>query len=223
MARRKKKRQTLSFTFKGKPLLSFFFTPSKNGYIFGVSEPKKRDVHLTIVDEENRLGWHITDKTKEKEPNPIDFHIGKEALVQTIGNELLKMVVEYHGNRKMWVMTPSLSKKFNAMVLESYGKSYETPLELLLGELECDFESEDRWMRVRIKDYVGKSQFGLIEEDDQLKIIVPIEKKLMFCATIEEFQDFALMIFRYLGGDFYFEHIDLESILSEKIKQIVAG
>src|SRR5712692_1398985 len=155
-----------TLTFEGKPLMAFFLTPSRDGVVFGMETPRE-DTHLTIIPSKTgKLGWHITDRTKQIQ-QPWDSHYSPELLTEQIGRLTKSWVRKLHPNHIAWVMTPYLKTKIrNALYPEVETRQVTTPLEVLWGELRTDFENARRWKKVKIRDMASINETLALREED---------------------------------------------------------
>lgn len=120
----KKDRIEFSFIYQDKDCLKMYFAKANDGVLFGVSDNELGDVHLTILYKDEKLGYHITDKTIDK-PYQMDSHFYPEILMNKIQKILKKIIIPYHGNKKAFVMKGKLKTKFNSYMGEMEKKPNE--------------------------------------------------------------------------------------------------
>jgi hypothetical protein len=82
-------------------------------------------------------------------------------------------------------------------------------MELLNGEIVCDFDNPERWQRLRIREILGRPyEVGVITEGGVLKIVRPIDERRMFCYSERQLIRLVGFLFKTLGADEYFRYLD---------------
>ncbi|MEM4729069.1 MAG: hypothetical protein QXH42_04830 [Thermoplasmata archaeon] len=79
----------LVYSFKGLPILSLILKHIADGILIAINEPNIGDIHLTLLNKENRLSWHISDKTvghnaQKSQQLPLGGQISNKVLQERI-------------------------------------------------------------------------------------------------------------------------------------------
>jgi hypothetical protein len=108
-------RKEVSISLGRKPILGYYVAPSADGMVFGIIDPKRGDVHFTILWKDGKLGSHITDnrKVERHEKYPWDTHVNPKLVVPKVQRVVSRWVRPrpYHRTRKAWLFPRQLEKK----------------------------------------------------------------------------------------------------------------
>ncbi len=208
------KRMDYVVTLQGSPLFSFFIAQCQEGITSGIGVDGLGDVHITTLDKNDRISWHITDNTIEKEAvkelkNPYGCHQPKKAFADKYEKMMRKYLVPYHPNRKVWVVSPDYLMKING--LGATAENNILPLEFIMGKIEFDPKDSSKWIKIRIRElWSYRVPFGIIIDDNKIKYVRPLDRSLMFCFTWRQFSSLIDRLMALFGFDEYMNYLKEE-------------
>jgi hypothetical protein len=191
-------------TYKNKPVLSYFVTPTKDGIILGVKSRELGDVHLTLLWKNGKIGYHIADKTKEGiDRYPMDQHLAP-SMITTRVERIVKpwsKLRPYHPRRKAWVMKPKLER-----TVREFGAGTADTASIPV-ELDRRLENSSSWSRVGISSLIGKGRIALVEDRGSAKFVIPIDKKQMIAISVRGYASLVRFMGKVYGLDAYFDYV----------------
>lgn len=214
-------------TIQGEPLLSIFIEQCQDGIITGIGVKGLGDVHITNLDKNGRMSWHITDKTtgnevSKEQKNPYGGHQPKKSFTNKYEKMMKEYLVPYHPNRKVWVVSPDYLIKLTGQAATDNVNTI--PLELILGKIEFDPRDGTKWMKIRIRElWSYRVPFGIIIEEDKIKYVRPLDVSLMFCFTWRQLGSLIDKLMALFGFDEYMEYLKDEKDVHTIIQNLIEG
>lgn len=199
-------------TFRGKVLGGFWVGRAKDrGFYFG-PVINGSGLHLTFLEKDGRVGYHITQEGSEKPPDryPIDAHRSTKLVGNTIVKMLSRTLVNYHGNGKCWVVTPERWKKIKSIQLKAgVGSDTYLPLEYLLAELDMDFSRRDLWQRVPIRSLVDlEPRIAFMESKRRsLNLIWPLSRAKLISLSFSKLTGIIRYLWDISGMNDFFNYM----------------
>jgi len=203
----------IRYSLRGELLITLFIKPRPEGFIVGVAHPKVGDIHLNCLFKEGRISWHITDRSQpidegKSKTYPLGKHISEDLFAKRMDRMMKKIVRKYHGNQRAWVMTEQLKMRIQKAREEYDPDPSRFPLELLRTEIVCDFENGGRWQRVKIRDLLKRpGEQGFILENGVVRIVQPINERILLCYSARQFNRFLSFILGCFGLYEYIEYL----------------
>jgi len=201
----------LILTFDGKNIISFRTEPAPNGFYLFFTYPDAKGLHLTCTHQSGRVEWHVSDPTYPKEQKELNRPLGRfytnEDFTRRLNETTKNMIREYHGNQTVWTMTEFLINKIKTKKEELDPNPDSLPLELLMAEVECDFKNPERWRKIKVRDMLGhQNVLGFMEDRNNISIVQPISKALMWCYTPRQFVRFENALMDIFGIQDYLDY-----------------
>lgn len=217
-AKKKDNKTVYYITFRGKRVLPFILAPSKNGMVINFGIKEFENIHLTVLDKDGRISWHVKDETKFGDKPPRFGGYEPEKIKKFVEKRTKKWIKEYHGNQKAWQMTDKLLQKaFEYFPKVADDGVVEFPVEFRRLEIIPDFRNKEHWKRVKIRSLLGQGfSFTIIIDEGKYKWVEPISENLMYCYTDEQLKRFQDDYFKHMGFDDYFDY--LANRLGDKMK-----
>jgi hypothetical protein len=199
-------------TLNSKAIISFWFSPTKDGGLRLGPSIENRDLHLTFWQSNGKFRYHIRHKgiKEPSDESPISAQKSTNIVLNKIQRMLMKRLGKYHGNRTCWTFTSSRWKKMRSMLprVDIEGNLY-APLEFVFARLDMDFSKKKLWRKLRIRSLLTtEPYFGFTETKHGLRLIKPISRNQMLAwplSKADEVQNYFLGI---LGFDDFIEYLN---------------
>ena len=218
---------TIWLTIGGKRAIPLIWRKCTDGYIFTLGFKIDRDIHLTTLEKDERINWHVKDNQLQKPPYGAQFKPSK--IIRTIEKHAKKWIVRYHGNQKAWQMTPKLMAKINSLLqIRTTKKTIEYPMEIDRAEIELDFQDRTRWKRVKIRDLLNKENaVAVLFIKGHPYFIRVIDKNHLVALSKRRFSSLLHEMATVLGYEDFFEYylttIEPKTIEVEVAKRLRDG
>jgi len=205
-----KKRWDRFITYKDEIILRFFIVESSSGYVFGIKDKNLNDIHLTIIHEKDNqlIGAHVTDRSAGHIIRSESTSIDSDWIINELEKWKEKAIVNYHWNKKAFVMTNKLKERFEKWQSILLPSAKEIQLEYIGAAIGCDFSITNLWKKVRIREIL-KSNLGLgfIEERNKKFIVIPIDNFTMIQFSETQRNQFLKRMLKGIGFNDYFNFI----------------
>ena len=192
-------------THRGKALVGYFIGATTDGIVFGIKNKELGNVHLTLFWKDGKIRSHITDETKPEGPSRVPWgqQFTPETFVKNVERIVGKMVKSepYHPLRRAWVLREYLRRK----ALEIGDPSIDRvsiPIEFYK-----QLEDPKSWTRLPIRSLVGKGRIALIEEDKDLRWVIPIDKKKLVSIGVKQQMMLQNLVAREYGFERYWNYV----------------
>lgn len=205
-------------TYKGKTLMRFFSRQSTEGMVLGFASDELGDVHLTVYSKEGRIFSHVTDNSRPLRPWNLNFD--EKLLSRKAEKSYKTWIRKYSPNQHAWVMTPYLRRRIASQFPRQEDR-IAMPLEMIAAELVFDRNNPRRWLKLRIRELLVRTDGpGIAVIDGQYHWVQPIDAKRMLAFTSQQHERYWNMIFKELGFDKYLEYVTAEyPELIERVKR----
>jgi len=202
-------RKEVIFSLRGKPVGGYYFSPCKDGLVFGVKGPKLRDVHLTILWKDGKLGSHITDseKLEKNDRYPWDTHFNPNLLVPKVEKTVNRWsrLKPYRSTSKAWLLPKGLER-----ILREIGSPSE-PRTSVTVEALARHGNMRLWRRVPIKKILGKPRIALVERPSW-SLVIPVSQTQMISIPVGSMVRLQNLMARVYGFDRYMEYVTNASL-----------
>lgn len=208
----KAQKSRLYLTLNGKAIISFWFSPTKEGGLCFGPSIEDRDLHLTFWQSSSKFRYHIRHKGV-KEPSdesPMGGQKSAKMVLDKIQRMLTRRLRKYHGNRICWTFTFSRWKKIRSILprVDLEGNLY-APLEFVFAKLDMDFSKKELWRKLRIRSLMTiEPYFGFIKTKHALRLIKPISRNQMLAWPLSKTDEVQKYFFGVLGFDDFIEYLD---------------
>ena len=198
-------------TLNGKVIISFWFSPTKEGGVCFGPSMENQDLHLTFWQSKGKFRYHVRHKGV-KEPSdesPIGGQKSTKMVLDKIQQMLMKHLRKYHGNKTCWTFTSYRWKKIRSILpkVDLEGNVY-VPLEFMFAELDMDFSNKRLWRKLRIHSLLStEPYFGFIEAKRGLRLVKPISKNQMLAWPLSKTDEVQEYFARVLGFDDFIEYL----------------
>ena len=205
----------LYLTLNGKAIISFWFSPTKEGGLCFGPSIEDRDLHLTFWQSNGKFRYHIRHKgiKEPSDESPISAQKSAKMVLDKIRRMLKKRLRKYHGNRICWTFSLPRWKKIRSMLprVDLKGNLY-VPLEFVFAHLDMDFSNTRLWIKLRIRSLLtNEPYFGFIETKHGLRLIKPISKNQMLAWPLSKIDEVQKYFLGVLGFDDFIEYLDSTS------------
>jgi len=205
------RKNRLYLTLNGKIIISFWFSPTKDGGVCFGPLIENRDLHLTFWQSKGKFRYHVRHKGV-KEPSdesPIGGQKSAKMVIDKIQQMLMKRLRKYHGNKTCWTFTPLRWKKIRSILpkVDLEGNVY-VPLEFMFAKLDMDFSKKKLWRKLRIHSLLTtEPYFGFIKAKRGLRLVKPISKNQMLAWPLSKTDEVQKYFARVLGFDDFIEYL----------------
>jgi len=210
----KARKSRLYLTLNGKAIISFWFSPTKDGGLCLGPSIENRDLHLTFWQSNGKFRYHIRHKgiTEPSDESPIGAQKSARMVLDKIQRMLKKRLRKFHGNRICWTFTSSRWKKIRSMLprVDLEGNLY-APLEFVFAKLDMDFSKKKLWRKLRIRSLMTMTTepyFGFIETKHGLRLIKLISRNQMLAWSLSKTDEVQKYFLGVLGFDDFIEYLD---------------
>jgi hypothetical protein len=204
------KKEKIDYTLAGQKLFSLLWNTTTDGLLITLPGFGLGDVHLLIMEKDDRVSWHITDnrKTEKTEIYPYGGHLPKEEFYKRILNSMIKYIKKYHGNKCAWIMKEPLESCVNEELKKLDDNPNEFPIEILKMVVDCNFEDIDRWKKIQIKNMISKKILMAYTIDNGVvRLVIPLNNKKALFMSERQTYNFQDEFFKIIGVDEYFNYI----------------
>ncbi len=185
--------------------MGYFIGPTRDGIVFGIKDRELGAVHLTLFWKDGKIRTHITDETKPQGPSRIPWgqQVTPETFIKKVEGITRRMVKQehYHPLRKAWVLKKHLSKK----VLDIGNPLIEKAT--IPIEFYRQIEEPESWTRVPIRTLIGKGRIALVEDDGNLRFVIPIDKKRLLSIGARQQMMLQNLVAREYGLHRYWNYV----------------
>jgi len=205
----------LYLTLNGKAIISFWFSPTKEGGLCFGPSIEDRDLHLTFWQNNGKFRYHIRHKgiKEPSDESPVGAQKSAKMVLDKIQRMLKKRLRKYHGNRICWTFSLSRWKKIRSMLpkVDLKGNLY-VPLEFVFAHLDMDFSKKKLWRKLHIRSLLTtEPYFGFTETKHGLRLIKPISKNQMLAWPLSKADEVQKYFLGVLGFDDFIEYLDSTS------------
>jgi len=110
---------------------------------------------------------------------------------------------QYHPLKRAWVLKEHLSKKALEIGDPSIDKA------TIPVEFYKKIENPGSWTRLPIRSLIGKGRIALIEDDDNLRLVIPIDKKRLLSIGVKQHMMLQNLVAREYGFERYWNYVKL--------------
>lgn len=209
----KKEKIRQYYTYKGKVIMSFYISKSEDGYVAG---PRIKGVnkHLTVLKDQKRISWHITDKSnqdqKKKRGETSNTDVGL-----TLANFLGGALMPYDKEDTCWII--SVEKMNQIITKDKVGNEF-IAIDKGLEEIKFHFEEEKYWIEHPINGIRSKNTlYGFKKDNGEIRVIIPINDSYMLSYPLSIIPEVLTYIKEKLGISQFLNYLEEKMQIEEKV------